>query len=208
MHLLVALRLTWLMAAVGIVTSAVWTALDVLVGWPWNSELVRPVLSGTTLRIASMGGPNRPPYEFSTQPSVVLWVAVTLLAVLVGLLGGWLQRRMIRRSSAFSQTPGEADDYRTTISRFASPERATGATVRAFGLRLGVTMAFAIGLAAWAGARLKPPFGTSMAGLEAQARHLSRAFEGFGITLVALALLVTVWPARRRLEPPMLPPTP
>lgn len=193
-HPLAVLRRIWLVGAVGLVTAAAWMVITVRVISFAELERAR-----TT---TSMAGQN----DSSAHPSTSLGVTVLLLAVLVATSGFRLERRMIRRSSAFRRIPEGGDDYRTSTSRLASQVRAQVAMVRAFGLRMGLIMAFAIGLAAWATMRSKPPFGAPMIGVGVTGRYLSRAVEGCGIAFVALALLVSVWPTRRRLEAHHLPP--
>lgn len=184
------LRSIWLVSAAGLLAAAGWMVVAVRV-------IALAELARTT---ASSGGPS----DSSAHPSGALCVTVSVVAMLAAAFGGWLERRTIHRSSALRRTP----DRREATSPLPRCERANVAMVRAFSLRMGLVIAFSFGLAVWAIVRSYPPFGAPIVGDErvegvgATVRSLSRAVEGIAITFIALALLGSVLPTRRRLVPP------
>lgn len=197
---LAAMRLTWGVMLTGIVSYCTWLCLEVPVGWLHYRGVVAPVLEGRAFTYPSMG--KGEPVSHLVTPSWSL-VAVAGLVTLVSVfaLGAW-NARAVRRSPAFREVRGVGEDYRSTSSDLADPERARRAVARRFVTHAALVAIGALLLVAIAAWRLPPsPFhpGVDQSPyVLVAARRFAAIVEALGLGFIAVLTLVAAFPTDRR----------
>lgn len=203
---LAALRVSWGVMLAGIVASCVWLVLEVLAGWESYGSVVGPILHGQSFTHPSFDGSD-PPIVFSAPPSYSLVGAVAIVACASVVALRASHAGSFRRSAAYRLAYAAGDDYRTAVAQVADPERARRAATRLFLIHASLVAVAALVLVGFAVWRMPPgpysPRGWGADGssrIEIAAIRFAAMVDAWSLSAIAAALLLAVFPTRRRLE--------